>query len=126
MTTQITSVSTRPTVTGLRLTHDQALGSAIRALMGDYGLYQEDLAPVLGVGRATASRKLKGLVTWKAEEVSLVAHLFGIRVDDLMPTMDEQGNWIRAQFPDKAKAPTEVRALLEQYAIRDSNPGPTD
>ena len=78
--------------------HDEALGFAINQQMFAERLTNVDLGRALGISKSTVSRKVRGHVTWSAEEVSLAAHLFGIPVDALMPTPDGSGGWIPAPY----------------------------
>ena len=78
--------------------HDEALGFAINQQMFAERLTNIDLGHALGISKSTVSRKIRGHVTWSAEEVSLAAHLFGIPVDALMPTPDGSGGWTPAPY----------------------------
>ena len=78
--------------------HDEALGFAINQQMFAERLTNIDLGHALGISKSTVSRKIRGHVTWSAEEVSLAAHLFGIPVDALMPTPDGSGGWVPAPY----------------------------
>ena len=78
--------------------HDEALGFAINQQMFAERLTNVDLGRALGISKSTVSRKVRGHVTWSAEEVSLAAHLFGIPVDALMPTPDGSGGWVPAPY----------------------------
>lgn len=78
--------------------HDEALGFAINQQMFAERLTNIDLGRALGISKSTVSRKVRGHVTWSAEEVSLAAHLFGIPVDALMPTPDGSGGWMPAPY----------------------------
>ena len=78
--------------------HDEALGFAINQQMFAERLTNIDLGRALGISKSTVSRKVRGHVTWSAEEVSLAAHLFGIPVDALMPTPDGSGGWVPAPY----------------------------
>ena len=78
--------------------HDEALGFAINQQMFAERLTNVDLGRALGISKSTVSRKVRGHVTWSAEEVSLAAHLFDIPVDALMPTPDGSGGWIPAPY----------------------------
>jgi len=77
--------------------HDEALGFAINQQMFAERLTNIDLGRALGISKSTVSRKVRGHVTWSAEEVSLAAHLFGIPVDALIPTPDGSGGWVPAR-----------------------------
>ena len=78
--------------------HDEALGFAINQQMFAERLTNIDLGHALGISKSTVSRKIRGHVTWSAEEVSLAAHLFGIPVDALMPAPDGSGGWTPAPY----------------------------
>ena len=78
--------------------HDEALGFAINQQMFAERLTNVDLGRALGISKSTVSRKVRGHVTWSAEEVSLAAHLFDIPVDALMPTPDGSGGWVPAPY----------------------------
>ena len=106
---------------------DQAIGMTLNQAMFDLSVSRSELARRMEMSQPSVSMKLRGQVRWSAEEVLLAALVLGLDVRDIMPTHDEDGGWIPAVYvPGKAKAPTEVEASLGSYAIRDSNPGPTD
>ena len=105
----------------------QAIGSTISQHLHLAGITRAELGELLGMTSQNVSGRITGRTKWTGEDLLLVSYMLGVSVDDLMPRPDGHGGWMPAPWrPGNAKAPTEVRALLDSYAIRDSNPGPTD
>ncbi len=101
------------------LTHDAALGLAINQQVYIQKIRHDQLGKALGLSKSTISRKLRGLVPWSAEEVSLTAAFLGLDAANLMPSPDGHGGWMPASFvlpqhaPAMAKAPAVAGALVE-------------
>ncbi|WP_374043434.1 helix-turn-helix domain-containing protein [uncultured Mobiluncus sp.] len=82
----------------------------IRALCGRAGWNISDLANALNQNRTAIGYRWNNRTDWRLEEIEQVAALFGTTPWDLLtPAFGDKWN------PDK-----------KQYAIRDSNPEPTD
>ena len=62
---------------------DARISAAVRALAAGTGLKNAELAPVLGIHRASVFAKLKGETAWKASEVASLARYFDVPVGDL-------------------------------------------
>ena len=62
---------------------DARISAAVRALAAGTGLKNAELAPVLGIHRASVFAKLKGETSWKASEVATLARHFDVPVGDL-------------------------------------------
>ena len=89
--------------------YDEALGFAINQHMFAERITNIELGEALGVSKSTTSRKVRGHVTWSAQEVSLAASLFGVSVDALMPRPDGAGGWVPATYvPGARKGPVSV------------------
>lgn len=56
----------------------------IKALMGANDHTNRFLAKKLKVSAATVSKKLKGIVEFKAGELKTIADLYEVKIDDLM------------------------------------------
>ena len=86
--------------------YDKALGFAINQHMFAERITNIELGEALGISKSTTSRKVRGHVTWSAQEVSLAATLFGVSVDALMPRPDGAGGWVPAPYaPAPRRAP---------------------
>ena len=62
---------------------DSRISAAVRALAAGTGLKNTELAPVLGIHRASVFPKLKGETSWKASEVATLARYFDVPVGNL-------------------------------------------
>ena len=66
---------------------------------------RKDLADHFGVTRSVISRKLRGQVSWTAEELSIMAVLFDRKVDEFAPIRNGE-EWVPAEWrPGMKKAP---------------------
>ncbi|CED91086.1 Cro/C1-type HTH domain profile [Actinomyces succiniciruminis] len=77
-------------------------------LLFENRMTRKELGSYFGVGQSVISRKLRGQVSWTAEELSIMAGLFGMRIDDFAPVRAADGSWIPAQYvagQQKAPAP---------------------
>lgn len=77
---------------------DRAIGLAVNQQIFARGIQAQELATPLGLTKSSVSRKLRGNVSWSADEVLRTAMFFGIEPADLMPTPDGNGGWIPAPF----------------------------
>jgi transcriptional regulator with XRE-family HTH domain len=64
---------------------NQRIGAAIRAARGRRGITQDELAPRLGVGRATLARYETGQRTLSAAMLVHICHILGESLDSLLP-----------------------------------------
>ncbi len=64
---------------------NQRIGAAIRAARGRRGITQDELAPKLGVDRATLARYERGQRGMTAATLVQLCHLFGESLDALLP-----------------------------------------
>ena len=62
---------------------DARISAAVRALAAGNGLKNAELAPILGIHRASVFAKIKGETSWKASEVAALARFFDVPVGDL-------------------------------------------
>ena len=108
--------------------YDKALGFAINQHMFAERITNIELGEALGISKSTTSRKVRGHVTWSAQEVSLAATLFGVSVDALMPRPDGAGGWVPAPYaPGTRRAPVGATAAGPDGRPRqDSNLQPRD
>ena len=77
---------------------DRAIGLAVNQQIFARGIQAQELATPLGLTKSSVSRKLRGNVSWSADEVLRTAMFFDIEPADLMPTPDGNGGWIPAPF----------------------------
>ncbi|WP_460477722.1 helix-turn-helix domain-containing protein [Brachybacterium huguangmaarense] len=71
---------------------DHRIASAVRALAAGRGVRNAELAPIVGVSRASMFAKAKGDSPWKAEEIEAVADYFDVSVADLFNGLGLFGN----------------------------------
>lgn len=108
------------------LTATAAIGETIAQHLRLAGLTRRDLGALLGTTSQNISGRIRGRSKWTAEELLMISYALGITVNDLMPAPDGHGGWLPAPYvPGTKEAPTEVRAILAEWAHRDSNPEPT-
>ena len=87
-------------------TLNEAIGAAVAQYLFNHRMTRADLGRALGTSSQNISGRLHGRSKWTAEEMLLISTLFGVCVDDLMPSPDGAGGWIPARFvPGKAKGP---------------------
>ncbi|MBR5949889.1 MAG: helix-turn-helix transcriptional regulator, partial [Actinomycetaceae bacterium] len=77
---------------------NQAIGSSIAQYLFLNSMSRAQLGDYLGVAGANISMRLHGKSKWSAEDLLAVSALFGVTVNDLMPTPDGQGGWIPAPY----------------------------
>lgn len=58
--------------------------SELRAEMARAGVSQKDLAPVLGVSIAAVNRRMLGQVSFRLDELSLIAKHLGVQMDQII------------------------------------------
>ena len=92
-----------------RTAYNTALGATAHILLFEHRMTRKQLAQHLGVAQSVISRKLRGQVTWTAEELAIMASLFDLKLDDITPVRSGE-NWVPAVWkPDMQKAPVPVR-----------------
>jgi len=72
------------------MTFNEALGFTVNQYLFAHHLTRERLGKMLGVSGGVASKKVRGLVGWSAQDVAVVADRFGVSIDDLMPRKIEE------------------------------------
>ena len=80
----------------------------VNQLLFERRMTRKSLGEHFGVTQSVMSRKLRGEVTWTAEELAIMASLFGLSLDELTPTRYEEG-WVPAEWRPgmkKASAPS--------------------
>ena len=100
---------------------DRAIGLAVNQQIFARGMQAQELATPLGLTKSSVSRKLRGNVSWSADEVLRTAMFFGIKPADLMPTPDGMGGWIPA--PYKPAGRRDVDALVPQVGLEPTTDG---
>ena len=100
---------------------DRAIGLAVNQQIFARGMQAQGLATPLGLTKSSVSRKLRGNVSWSADEVLRTAMFFGIEPADLMPTPDGMGGWIPAPF--KPAMHRDVDALVPQVGLEPTTDG---
>ena len=88
-----------------RAAYNEALGATVNQLLFEHRMTRKDLADQFGVTRSVISRKLRGQVSWTAEELSIMAVLFDRKVDEFAPIRNGE-EWVPAEWrPAMKKAP---------------------
>jgi len=88
-----------------RAAYNEALGATVNQLLFEHRMTRKDLADQFGVTRSVISRKLRGQVSWTAEELSIMAVLFDRKVDEFAPIRNGE-EWVPAEWrPGMKKAP---------------------
>ena len=100
---------------------DRAIGLAVNQQIFARGIQAQELATPLGLTKSSVSRKLRGNVSWSADEVLRTAMFFGIEPADLMPTPDGNGGWIPAPF--KPARRRDADALVPQVGLEPTTHG---
>ena len=85
--------------------YNEALGMTVNQLLFEYRMTRKELGTYFGVTSSVITRKLRGQVSWSAEELSLMASLFGLSLDSFAPVRSEDGTWAAAYVPGMKKAP---------------------
>ena len=105
------------------------VASNVRAEAARQGYSQVKLAKALGLTQNMVTKRWKNEVAWQLAELDLVADTLGVSVMDLVTPINSIKPDILGQqieTVNKAMGINAATALLKQYAIRDSNPEPTD
>ena len=86
--------------------YNEALGMTVNQLLFERRMTRKELGAYFGVTSSVITRKLRGQVSWSAEELSLMASLFGLSLDSFAPIRSEDGTWAPAAYvPGTRKAP---------------------
>ena len=86
--------------------YNEALGMTVNQLLFERRMTRKELGAYFGVTSSVITRKLRGQVSWSAEELSLMASLFGLSLDSFAPVRSEDGTWVPAAYvPGMKKAP---------------------
>ena len=104
---------------------DKAIGLSVNQQIFARGIQAQELATPLGLTKSSVSRKLRGNVSWSADEVLRTAMFFGIEPADLMPTPDGMGGWVPAPFKPAHHATPSSQTSTERPR-QDSNLQPRD
>ena len=106
------------------MTFNAAVGFTINQYMFATSLTRVALGDILGCSGPNISNRLRGKIGWPAEDLAIMADLFGVSVQDLYPQPDGQGGWIPAPFvPGHAKTPAGA-GVLDRSHLRESNSRP--
>lgn len=92
---------TTTTTTATGLTFDAAIGVAVNQYLLTHGLTRAQVGAFLGVAGSNISQRLRGRITWPAEDLYKLAEAFGVKVDDLMPRKvptDDGASWAPAPY----------------------------
>lgn len=93
-----------------RAAYNEALGITVNQLLFEHRLTRKELAAHFGVTQPVVSRKLRGQVNWTAEELSIMAGLFGLSMDSFTPVRADDG-WVpAARASGRWKTPARVGA----------------
>ena len=85
--------------------YNEALGMTVNQLLFEHRMTRKELGVYFGVTSSVITRKLRGQVSWSAEELSLMASLFGLSLDSFAPIRSEDGMWAPAAYvPGMSKA----------------------
>ena len=77
----------------------------VNQLLFEHRMTRKELGTYFGVTSSVITRKLRGQVSWSAEELSLMASLFGLSLDSFAPVRSEDGTWAPAAYvPGASKA----------------------
>jgi len=91
-----------PTTTAsTAMTFDAAVGVAVNQYLLTHNLTRAQVGAFLGVAGSNISQRLRGRITWPAEDLFKLAQAFGVTVDDLMPSQvvtEDGATWIPAPY----------------------------
>ena len=91
--------------------YNEALGITVNQLLFEHRMTRKDLASHFGITPSVITRKLRGQVSWSAEELSIMATLFGLSLDTFAPTRAADGSWVPAPYvPGTQKSPAPAGA----------------
>ena len=95
-----TTASTAMTLS-TAMTFDAAVGVAVNQYLLTHNLTRAQVGAFLGVAGSNISQRLRGRITWPAEDLFKLAQAFGVTVDDLMPSQvvtEDGATWIPAPY----------------------------
>ncbi|WP_084252733.1 helix-turn-helix domain-containing protein [Devriesea agamarum] len=106
--------NTPPTVESADANHatptdDELISASIRALAAGRGVRNAELAPILGINRASVFNKLNGTAPWKASEVGALARYFDVSTDDIFNGLGLFGGNAKSLHRDSVEALSRVR-----------------
>ena len=104
-----------------RMSEDRVIGLAVNQQIVARGMQAQELAAPLRLTKSSGRRKLRGNVSWAADEVLRTAMFFGIEPADLMPTPDGMGGWIPAPF--KPARRRDAGTLVPQVGLEPTTHG---
>ncbi len=76
---------------------NECIGATVNQYLFDRHITKTRLAEALGIAQTNASKKVRGTVTWSAEDLLAAADLLEVDVQDLMPQRIA-GQWLPAPF----------------------------
>ncbi len=88
---------------------NQRIGAAIRAARGRRGIKQDELAPRLGVGRATLARYETGQRALSAAMLVQICQVFNESLDSLLPGLTSTGS-----APAVPPLPAPLQRIVQQ------------
>ena len=96
--------------------YNEALGMTVNQLLFEHRMTRKELGTYFGVTSSVITRKLRGQVSWSAEELSLMANLFGLSLDSFAPVRSKDGTWAPAAYVPGMKK-TSVPSGAEAGAV---------
>ncbi len=96
------------------MSFDAAVGVAINQYLLVNALTRAEVGNILGVAGSNISQRLRGRITWPAKDLFKLAELFGVTINDFMPSeasTPDGTTWIPAPYvPGQQKAPAPAGA----------------
>ena len=90
------------------MTFNAAVGVTVSQYLLIHGMTRAQIGELLGVAGSNISQRLRGRITWPAEDLYTLAQVFGVTVNDLMPSYaitEDGGAWAPAAYvPGTSKA----------------------
>lgn len=65
--------------------YSHRVAAEVRAHASRMGIYQKDIARVLGIDPSQVSGRMRGRIAFQLDELAVLARLFGVQPADLMP-----------------------------------------
>ena len=99
------------------MTFNAAVGATVGQYLLILGMTRAQIGELLGVAGSNVSQRLRGRITWPAEDLYTLAQVFGVTVNDLMPSYaitEDGGAWVPAAYvagAEKAPAPSGAEAV---------------
>ncbi len=94
------------------MTFNAAVGATVSQYLLILGMTRAQIGELLGVAGSNISQRLRGRITWPAEDLYTLAQVFGVTVNDLMPSYaitEDGGAWVPAAYvagAEKAPVPS--------------------